>query len=179
MKGLRGLELGLAKADLRSDMEKRGAVAQLMAQSKGYSGYPLASLIEWINPAIYTDQIMIFYDWKGLAPVGYITWAYLAEDVAHRWQNDPEVRLHESEWNEGETLWIMDFVALSGYCEDIAHYVDQHLFRDATEAFSLRRKPNGRVRKVSRWRHRNRTDQVAIRSDSLRHPIPSLVELCA
>jgi hemolysin-activating ACP:hemolysin acyltransferase len=137
-------------------MRKRGVIAHLMANNTRYRGFPLASLSAWIDPAIVTNQLAIFYGSYSGNPVGYITWAFLAPDVEHRWLNDPGVLLHESEWNEGGNLWIMDFLAIPGYCEDIIEFIENNMFADHSEAYSLRRKGDGTVRKVSYWKRRGR-----------------------
>ena len=135
-------------------MEKRGIVAHLMATSKQYRAFPIVSLHVWIDPPIVTNQLAIFYDSYSSNPVGYITWALLAPDVEHRWLNDPKVLLHISEWNEGDNLWIMDSLALPGYCEDIVKFIQQTMFAGYSQARSLRRRADGTVRKASRWKRR-------------------------
>jgi cytolysin-activating lysine-acyltransferase len=152
MSGAKGLQTALIDQRYRPLMEKRGAVAHVMAQSKQYRGYPFVSLTAWIDPPIFVDQIAIFYDSKGRNPVGYITWAWLAPDVVDRWKNDPKVMLHESEWTEGESLWIMDFVALPGYCLDIIALVKKTMFLEVAEANWLRRDVEGRIRKCNVYR---------------------------
>jgi cytolysin-activating lysine-acyltransferase len=132
----------------------RGEVANLMASNARYRAFPIVSLSVWIDPAIMTNQLAIFYDSYSGNPVGYITWAFLAPDVEHRWLKDPNVLLHDSEWNEGGNLWIMDFLAIPGYCEDIIEFIEQNMFSDQSQAFSLRRNDDGRVRKVSCWKRR-------------------------
>jgi cytolysin-activating lysine-acyltransferase len=144
-------------------MEKRGVVAHLMATSKRYRSFPFVSLTLWIDPALVTNQLAIFYRWNDGEPVGYISWALLAPDVEHKWINDPEFVLHTSEWNEGGTLWIMDFLALPGYCEDIIEYVGENMFKEYSHAYSLRRRPDNSIRKICCWRRRERASarQVA------------------
>ena len=150
----RGLLLTPKKKPDKQIMQKRGVVAYLMATSKQYRAYPLGSLTVWIDPPIATDQLAVFYRWNDSEPVGYVTWALLAPDVEHRWLHDPQVLLHPSEWNEGENLWIMDFLALPGYCEDIVEFIEQNMFVGYLEARSVRRNADGTVRKVSTWRRR-------------------------
>jgi len=150
----RGLKLTYEEKPDDNIMRKRGVVAHLMANNARYRRFPLVSLNAWIDPAIVTNQLAIFYGSYSSAPVGYITWAFLAPDVEHRWLNDPNVLLHESEWNEGGNLWIMDFLATPGYCEDIVEFIEQNMFTDHSQAFSLRRKDDGTVRKVSCWKRR-------------------------
>lgn len=159
MTNRRGLLLAPKRIPDNQLMEKRGAVALLLAKSKQYRKLPFACLSVWIEPALLSNQLAIFYRWNDGKPIGYMTWAFLAPDVEQRWKNDPKVLLHDSEWNEDGTLWIMDFLALPGYCEDIVEFVDRNMFAGHTQAYSLRRRSNGSVRKVSCWTRRNGTAQ--------------------
>jgi cytolysin-activating lysine-acyltransferase len=128
-----------------------GAVSALMLQNKLYHYFPMACLAAWIDPAILLNQIRIFYNEKQL-PIGYMTWAYLAPDVEDRWINDPKVTLHLSEWNEGEALWVMDFVAPLGHGRRIMQQVKDEMFLDYDRVKSLRRNANGTTRCVTAWR---------------------------
>ena len=128
-----------------------GSVTELMLQDAQYRHFPMACLIAWIQPPLLLRQIKVFYGERG-TPSGYITWAYLAADVEERWINDPGVTLHFSEWNEGEALWIMDFVAPSGLGLAMYRFAREELFPDFDVAKSLRRSKDGRVRRVSTWR---------------------------
>jgi cytolysin-activating lysine-acyltransferase len=130
-----------------------GTAALLMLQCQRYPYFPIASLAAWIQPAILLKQIKFFFDFKG-RPIGYMTWAFLAPDVEEKWISDPRVLLHFSEWNEGDRLWIMDFVAPSGFARTIARYAEHNMFPGHDEARSLRRRPDGSVRSVSVWRRR-------------------------
>jgi len=80
-----------------------------------------------------------------------MTWALLAEDTEQRLIHDPEVLLHFSEWNEGDRLWLLDFVLLDGNIRTVVKEAFR-LFPHFTEAKSLRRRPDGSVRKVTTWR---------------------------
>jgi cytolysin-activating lysine-acyltransferase len=151
----RGLLLEPQEKPDKQIMEKRGVVAYLMAKSKQYSRYPFISLSAWIDPPLQTNQLAIFYRWNDGEPVGYMTWALLAPDVEHRWKTDPNVMLHFSEWNEGEALWITDFLALPGYCEDIIEFVDQNMFAGHSHASFLRRRPDNSIRKMGNWKRRH------------------------
>jgi cytolysin-activating lysine-acyltransferase len=127
-----------------------GLVAATMMRSSQYCEYPIACLAVWIEPAILLNQIYFFRDLGGNV-VGYMTWALLAEDVERRLIHDPDVLFHFSEWNEGDRLWIMDFVLLDGKLRTMVKEAFS-LFPHFTEAKSLRRQPDGTVRKVSIWR---------------------------
>lgn len=127
-----------------------GIVVEIMARSPRYCGYPLAVITEWIRPAILLNQIIILYE-HGIA-VGYMTWALLTEDTEDRLINDPRVRLHLSEWNEGDRLWIMDMAVRCGEFRRFLDYALVNLGSSYATAKYLRRRDDGSVRKVVAWR---------------------------
>ncbi|MDQ1920917.1 toxin-activating lysine-acyltransferase [Massilia pseudoviolaceinigra] len=112
----------------------------------------VASVGGWLQSPILLKQICFFYDTLG-NPIGYITWAYLSADVEQRFVADPDFLLHFSEWNEGERLWIIDFVAPNGMVREIVDYIRRHLFSEFSEARYVRRDASGKVRKVCVWPH--------------------------
>jgi cytolysin-activating lysine-acyltransferase len=127
-----------------------GAICSVMMRSPIYCQYPIACLAEWIRPAVLLDQYCLLSDASGNT-VGYMTWAFLAEDTEKRFIGDTSVLLHLSEWNEGDRLWIMDFVVLNS---DVRHFlkIARTLFPGQAEATSLRRRDDGSVSKVTHWR---------------------------
>jgi cytolysin-activating lysine-acyltransferase len=130
-----------------------GAVTSLMLQVKNYRYYPMACLLAWIIPPIQLSQIKVFYADNGM-PIGYITWAWLAPDVEARWIADPRAMLHISEWNEAESLWIMDFVAVPGMGRMLLRHIREAFLPDQSAAKSLRRRPDGSTRHVTRWKRK-------------------------
>lgn len=133
--------------------EQLGMAVSLMGHCRNYLMYQVLCLRLWTEPAIRHKQIKFFFDERGRL-IGYITWAYLASDVEHRLIHDPNVLLHESEWNEGGSLWILDFVAPFGHAWAIVRHAMTRMFPDHMEARSLRRNPDGSVRKISIWQKR-------------------------
>jgi cytolysin-activating lysine-acyltransferase len=131
-----------------------GQISSVMMSSDIYQKYPIACLTTWIRPPVLLGQCHLYYDLSG-GLIGYITWALLAEDAEDRWLHDPNVILHISEWNEGDRLWIMDFVALNG---DIRRLIlaSESLFPGHRIAKSLRRNVDGSMRKVTTWSRRTK-----------------------
>lgn len=150
--------------------EQLGLAAELMCQSPTYRNFPMACLAAWIKPAIEHQQVRFLFDASG-NPLAYWTWAFLAPDVEERWKHDPKVLFHESEWNEGEQLWIMDMVCQRGYLRSIIAYIQSSMFSEHNEAFSLRRNKDGSVKKVSIW-HRNEKFNTDYYSNSLINIMP-------
>ena len=129
---------------------KIGIVATIMAASPIYCAYPVACISVWLDPPIRHDQIYIFRNESG-TPVGYFTWAWLADDTEKRLIDDPNVLLHISEWNEGDRLWILDFVLISGEVRRRLVEAWRVLAKPAM-AKSVRRDNDGRVRRITTWR---------------------------
>lgn len=129
-----------------------GMAATVIAQSPFYCEYPFICLPLWIEPAVRHEQIHFFCDASGNAR-GYVTWAWLAEDAEFRFIHDPEVLLHISEWNEGDRLWIIDFVLLDRGVRDRIDEV-MAMFSGGQIAKSVRRLEDGTVWKITTWRRR-------------------------
>lgn len=132
--------------------EKVGIAAWLMTKSKDYAQYPTACLAAWIEPAVLHDQIHFFFGEDG-KPAGYLTWARLEADTEQRLLEDPDVLFHISEWNEGNRLWIMDLVLISGNIRDYIALV-RTMFPDETYVKSMRRNDDGTIRKIVVWHQR-------------------------
>lgn len=131
--------------------ERIGMAAWLMTKASDYAQYPIACLSAWIEPAVLHDQIHFFFRDEDRRPIGYVTWACLAPDTEQRLLHDPEVLFHISEWNEGESLWLMDMVLIAG---DVRSCIREmcSMFPNFSEAKSLRRLEDGAVQKVTVWK---------------------------
>lgn len=129
---------------------KLGMAVEAMGKSDCYCKFPIACVTLWIEPAIWHDQIHFFRDDSGHI-CGYMTWAWLAEDTEQRVLCDPNVLLHISEWNEGDRLWIMDFLVRTGNMRRRIREA-QSLFKAVENAKSVRRSDDGCVTKVTIWK---------------------------
>ncbi len=156
MKTRRGLLLFPKRAPDNQMAERRGIVAQLMSRNMRYCNYPVAYLRAWIDPALITNQLTIFYRRNDSEPVGFVTWAFMSTDVERRWLANPRARIHVSEWNEDGNLWIIDFMAMPGYCEDIVEFINENMFPEHAYVHYQRRHPNGSIKKICRWKRRIR-----------------------
>lgn len=110
--------------DSWSAQEQIGFAISCMLYNPNYSLYPVLAIQYWTEHAIQHRQIKFLFDTRGL-PVAYVTWAYLAEDTEVRLLNDPEFRLHPSEWNENGNIWILDFCCHPGFGRKAAEHFRQ------------------------------------------------------
>lgn len=85
--------------------EQIGFAVSCMLHNRNYSLYPVLTIQYWTEYAIQHNQIKFLFDSRGF-PLAYITRAYLEADTEARLLNDPEFRLHPSEWDEDGRIWI-------------------------------------------------------------------------
>lgn len=137
-------------------LKEMGAVAFVMAQHGRHQDSPIKALASRIVPAAMARQIRIYYASHG-TPVGYITWAWLSQDAERRWINVPDASLHQSEWTDGETLWVIDFLTFPGLERQLLNHARDTLFADQPSVKALRRSVDGAARKVSTWCRSNGT----------------------
>lgn len=66
-------------------------------------------------------------------PLSFVTWAWVNEDVDARLEEDPD-DIQPHEWNCGEHLWFMDFIAPYGRVREIVAHLDKELFHSVSYA---------------------------------------------
>lgn len=96
-----------------SQYESMGFAVRCMLMNNNYSLYHIKTLQLWTLEAINHNQFKVLFDHEE-NPLGYITWAYFREDTLTRFINDPSFLPHNSEWNEGGALCILDFCCKPG-----------------------------------------------------------------
>lgn len=85
--------------------------------------------IEWLLLApISKEQFRLYKDKEG-KPVGLILWAYVNEEVDRKLQMGIG-KLGFNEWNSGENLWIIDFIAPLGGGDKMIEELKQTVFKD-------------------------------------------------
>lgn len=87
------------------------AVQVLLSTSR--NALTLASVYAFVGPPAVLGQIAFKRDHKS-RPLGYVTWAFLTDEVIGQLGRDPLRRLDFPEWNEGVNLFIADIVSLDG-----------------------------------------------------------------
>ena len=103
-----------------ANFTKFGMAAFLAAHS-GRSSMALRYLSKIVEPAIRDDRIVYFYNVDG-QPAGYYVYALLAPDIDRKLSEigwTAWFATHHSDWNEGESLWIVDLVAMPGHAKYI------------------------------------------------------------
>jgi hemolysin-activating ACP:hemolysin acyltransferase len=129
--------------------ERLGWAVYVICRRGCYIDYPLGSLSAWLLPAAQLEQLHVFVD-DDKKLLGYMTWAWFGEETEHRWVGGSLEMLHISEWNEGNRLWIIDFVTMPGYTE-LCMRMAPYVFPQGVVGRSLGRHPNAKSPIVTTW----------------------------
>ena len=122
-----------------------------MCEARRYSTYQIGYLRMFLIPAIAHRHIYFAFSETG-RPIAFWIWATLAPDIMQLIISDGKIFLHESEWNEGNNLLILDFCAPHGHVKDIISYMRRSMYPKHEQAYSLRRGKDGTIRKISVWK---------------------------
>jgi hemolysin-activating ACP:hemolysin acyltransferase len=117
-----------------------GYIASLLALMPNRPHLPVAVALQLAEIAVGLDQYKIYFAPDG-KPVAFISWALLSADVEERVIRSKSIALHVSEWNEGSSPWIVDFVAPFGRAPQILCDLRDGLFCGRETVRYLRIKP--------------------------------------
>ncbi len=129
--------------------ERLGLAMQVIFRRGCYLDYPLASIKAWLFPAAQLQQLHIFLG-EDQRVLGYMTWAWFSEETEDRWKRGAIDMLHISEWNEGDRLWILDFVAMPGHGR-LCFWLASAVFPEGTVAHVLPRHCGPIPDSIIRW----------------------------
>ncbi len=121
----------------------------LLAQSDYHKNLDVTRYLHMeIFPAVNAAQAKIYLDDKN-RPKAMVTWAFLSDEI--------ETEIHQTgralfpnEWTSGDNLFFNDWITPFGDLRDVLKDMTQNRFPDRA-ATSLRRNPDGSVRRVNRW----------------------------
>lgn len=111
----------------RRDAEIIGFACAVLGSRSDVAGDSLTQRIDLVHSALRHRQLKFYFDEQG-RPAGYVIWVQAATDVEQRFISLKRWVLHHSEWNEGDQVWIVDFVARPGYVPAIVQNLRFGLF---------------------------------------------------
>ncbi len=104
-----------------------GPVAWLYGRDDAKKHLTLADLDWVVQPPIILDQCRLFM--KDKMPLGFISWAYVAEDV-HQRLLQGNTCLEPHEWKGGEHLWLIDIVTPFGQKDEMLSDLKRNVFQE-------------------------------------------------
>lgn len=140
-----------------------GYAVELLAQSEYHRQFPIGDYLRVeILPPLWLGQIRFYVSRQGL-PTGMVTWAWLSDEVLQDVLTSGRA-LAPDEWNCGSQHFFNDWVTPHTNVREIMHDMTHNVFPD-TIATSLRRYPDGSVRRINRWTGVNvrSRDRLALR----------------
>lgn len=104
------LRLAMHDCETQDPVTQRivGAVSMILAADESWGASLKRVLVEEIIPSARHGKIAFFMNFESV-PVGFVTWAHVAQETEERILRSMDSWLHLSEWNEGESLWIRTF----------------------------------------------------------------------
>lgn len=125
----------------REEVAHLGFAVRLMSNSSAHSRLPVVYIKDVLDQAFRHKQIRYFFNADG-EPVGYVVWAKITIDVQKKILETGSWNLHKSEWNEGEILWVVDFLALYGNLNFILQSLRDDVFSNFSSVRYIRFKNN-------------------------------------
>jgi cytolysin-activating lysine-acyltransferase len=126
-----------------------GYALELLAQSEYHRQFPLGDYFRAeILPALWCGQARFYLTQEGI-PTAMVTWAWLSEPVERDVLATGRA-LARDEWQSGEHLFFNDWITPFGNMREVAHDFMHNIFPNSV-ASSIRRNPDGTVRRVNRW----------------------------
>lgn len=131
-----------------------GYALELLAQSEYHKVFETTEYFDIeIIPPIWNGQARFYLTDTGI-PTAMVTWAWLSESVMQDVINTGRA-LEPGEWHCGDQLFFNDWVTPYRNIRDVVRDMTHNVFPNEEVAVSLRRHPDGTVRRVNRWTGKN------------------------
>jgi cytolysin-activating lysine-acyltransferase len=109
-----------------NEAEILGGAAWLWMHSTSHRDFPLHALSVLLLPAIKKRQF-VFASESG-QPVFYMSWAHFNLEAEKRYLAHSPLLMPEQDWNSGDRMWILDWVAPFGHTKTFSRILRQQLF---------------------------------------------------
>ena len=129
-----------------------GSATWLAMQSEFYNNWKLQDLKGHFLPPIELGQCIIFH--KGNTPIGFVSWALFDESAEAAWRDKTRL-LNLEDWQSGDQLWFIDFIAPFGGVRKMVRAVRNKFYGQKSHgqiAWSLRQNIKGEIIKISLWK---------------------------
>lgn len=109
-----------------NEAEVLGSVVWLWMHSASHRNFPLHTLPVLLLPAIKNRKFVLASE-SG-RPVFYLAWANLSEEAEKRYLANSPLLMPEADWNSGERMWVLDWVAPFGHTATANGLLRRQLF---------------------------------------------------
>jgi cytolysin-activating lysine-acyltransferase len=130
-----------------------GELVSLLLCSPMHRRYLVNDIGAVFFPPIHLNQFRIYRSKDRV--IGFVTWAFVSEEVERQYLSG-SYNMKPQDWNCGERIWIIDFMAPFGHAKSIIHDLRQNIFPDRTGS-AVRINPDGKVKGIMKLRGANST----------------------
>ena len=102
-----------------------GSAAWLWLHSARHRNVPMHTLSTLLLPAIKHGKFILVSE-RG-QPVFYMSWAELDEEAEARYLSQSPEQMRQSDWDSGQRLWILDWIAPFGHTRLMRQLVGSRL----------------------------------------------------
>jgi len=103
-----------------------GSAIWLWMHSRQHRDAPLHTLSVLLLPAIKRRQFILVAE--AGRPVFYLSWANLSVEAEQRYLRNSPLLMPEEDWDSGERMWILDWIAPFGHTRAMSRLLERHLF---------------------------------------------------
>ena len=107
----------------QSDAESFGSSVWLWMHAAKHNNRPIFALEHMLLPAIHLGQYILVLEQSASTgvrrPIGYLGWANLSAEAEARYVQNPITGLTRNDWNSGDRMWFVDFVAPFGHAAKV------------------------------------------------------------
>lgn len=125
-------------------------VMACIAMDSGYVDMTLGEASLYLVPPLTVSQFKIYINDRG-EPDAFVTWA-LVDDACHEAMLADGRNPPPNCWHSGPHLWFIDIVAPHRNTRQIIRDLQRNHFPDR-HAHSIKRNPDGSVKRVKVWRN--------------------------
>lgn len=94
--------------------------------SPSHRNFPVHTLPVLLLPAIKNRQFIMMSE--AGRPVFYISWGNFSEEAKQRYLTHSPLLIPETDWNSGDRMWLLDWVAPFGHTAVISHLLKIQIF---------------------------------------------------
>lgn len=120
-----------------TNLSMLGEIVWLMAHSKLHQDWPIASIFQWVMPALLHKQCRLYR--RDGRPVAYVAWARMSKEVEEAYVLNPK-SLQPKDWISGDRGWLVDWIAPFGDSTSVMQDLREGIFKDEVGR-ALRVKP--------------------------------------
>jgi len=111
-----------------NEAEVLGSAVWLWMYSETHRELPIQTLPVLLLAAIKHGQFVLAVEKS--RPVFFLSWAQLSEAAESRYLKNPPESMPLDDWNSGERIWFLDWVAPFGHTRKMSTLITRQLFAD-------------------------------------------------